>query len=135
MMIDGGEATNEEELSSGWEKCARAISLNTKAEIFDLLNLLQTLCVNMISHPDDVKYRIIKLNNTTIQNRLTSRQGGVEFLNAIGFKTVAVGGARTLQLDTDNRSWALKLVEIDEALSWLSSTVDTCIQMAEDSDR
>lgn len=126
---------NDDELSSGWEKCARAISLNTRAEIFDLLNLLQTICLNIISHPEDSKYRIIKLNNATIQSRLLGRQGGEEFLSAIGFKTVVVDTIRTLQLDIDNAVSPSKLVDIDESLSWLSSTVDTCIKGAEDDDR
>ena len=126
---------NEADYSSGWEKCARTISLNTRSEIFDLSNLLGTICLNITSHPIDPKYRIIKLNNKIIQDRLLSRKGGLEFLDAIGFKAVVVDAFRTLQLDVSDVGNNEKMAEIADSLTWLTSTIDTCVQMADDSNR
>lgn len=117
--------------SSSWEKCARTISLNTREDIFDLMNLLQTLCLNILRDSEEPKYRIIKLNNKTIEDRLVNRKGGLEFLTAAGFKTVVVDAIRTMQLEIDEPNSAVQLVELDEALAWLTYTVDTCIQMAD----
>ena len=135
MLKIGGHTGYDEEVFSGWEKCSRTILLNTKEEIFDLLDLLQRLCRNILLNPDDPKYRIIKLNNKTIQSRLLGRKGGLEFLSAVGFRTVVVDGTRTLQLDIDDVDREVRLVEIEESLSWLASTVDTCVHIAEESHR
>ena len=132
MMKNGGYTGDAEEASSGWEKCSRTILLNSKVEILDLLELLQKVCMNIISNADEIKYRIIKLNNKTIQSRLLSRQGGLEFLSAIGFRTVVIDGVRTLQLDIEDSDRTVKFDEIEDSLNWLISTVDTCVHIAEE---
>ena len=130
-MKIGGYTGDAEEASSAWEKCSRTILLNSKVEILDLLELLQKLCMNIISNADDLKYRTIKLNNKTIQNRLLSRKGGLEFLSAIGFRTVIIDGVKNLQLDIGDADRTLKFDEIEDSLSWLISTVNTCVHIAE----
>ena len=131
MMKNGGYTGDAEEASSAWEKCSRTILLNSKVEILDLLELLQKLCMNIISNADDLKYRTIKLNNKTIQSRLLSRKGGLEFLSAIGFRTVIIDGVKNLQLDIGDADRTLKFDEIEDSLSWLISTVNTCVHIAE----
>lgn len=121
--------------SSNWEKCARTLSLNARAELLDLRDLLQIICGNIISNPGDNKYRTIKLNNKTLEKRLLNRKGGVEFLAATGFKTVVVDAIRCLQLLHEDDEIAIKLVEIDDALDWLVDTVDTCLSIANSSGR
>lgn len=120
-----------DEASSNWEKCARMLSLNKRDDLFDLLNLLQTLCQNILLNPMEPKFRTIKLNNKTIENRLINRKGGLEFLTAAGFKTVVVDAVKTMQIEFDELNIAVKLVDIDEAQNWLGETVDACIEMAD----
>ena len=120
-----------DEASSNWEKCARMLSLNKREDLYDLLNLLQTLCQNIILNPMEAKFRTIKLNNKTIENRLINRKGGLEFLAAAGFKTVVVDAVKTMQIEFDKSNSAVKLVDINEAQNWLGETVDACIEMAD----
>jgi PUB domain len=120
-----------DEASSNWEKCARMLSLNKREDLYDLLNLLQTLCQNILLNPTEPKFRSIKLNNKTIENRLINRKGGLEFLTAAGFKTVVVDTVKTMQIEFDESNSAVKLVDIDEAQNWLGETVDACIEMAD----
>lgn len=117
--------------SSNWEKCARILSLNKRDDLYDLTNLLQTLCQNILSNPEEPKFRTIKLNNKTIENRLLSRKGGLEFLAAAGFKTVVVDAVKSLYIEFEESNSAVKLVELDDAQHWLGTTVDACIEMAD----
>ena len=96
-------------------------------------NKKYTKDMNIISNADDLKYRTIKLNNKTIQNRLLSRKGGLEFLSAVGFRTVIIDGVKSLQLDIGDADRSLKFDEIEDSLSWLISTVNTCVHIAEES--
>lgn len=45
----------------------------------------------MLQHPDEEKYRKIKLSNAAFQARVGSLEGSVEFLNLVGFKRDAAG--------------------------------------------
>lgn len=130
-------AVAEVEVSSSlWEKCARTLSLNTTADLLDLLDLLQTLCQNIISNQEESKFRTIKLSNKTIQNRLINRKGGLEFLAAVGFLTKIVDGNKILQLDIDESEDNQHVyLDIEDSLAWLNSTADTCIQMSDTNNR
>lgn len=119
---------------STWEKCARTLSLNTRDDLIDLVKLLETLCRNIVDNPAEPKVRSIKLNNKTLEKRLLSRKGGIEFLAAIGFKTVVVDAVRTMEYPCDEYSTfisAPRLNAIDDGLSWLAYTADCCIGMAD----
>ena len=89
---------------STWEKCARTLSLNTRDDLIDLVKLLETLCRNIVDNPAEPKVRSIKLNNKTLEKRLLGRKGGIEFLAAIGFKTVVVDAVRTMEYPCDEYS-------------------------------
>ncbi len=89
-------------MENDWEKCARTLSLNTKKELFDLSELLQILCKNVILNPSEKKYRIVKLSNKGIQERLVNRKGGLEFLNAVGFQTKVLDRSKVLELVVDD---------------------------------
>jgi hypothetical protein len=95
--------------NDSWEKCARTLSLNTESDLIQLYDLLQTLCKNVILNPSEKKYRIVKLSNKGIQDRLVNRKGGLEFLNAVGFQTKVVDGSKVLEL----------LVDRDDEISYI----------------
>ena len=119
---------------SSWEKCARTISLNSRDDLIDLVKLLETVCRNIIANPAEPKYRSIKFSNKTFETRLLGRKGGTEFLAAIGFKTLVVDAARTMEYPCDENSTfisASRLNAIDDGLSWLAYTADCCIGMAD----
>ena len=119
---------------STWEKCARTLSLNTRDDLIDLVKLLETLCRNIVANPAEPKYRSFKLNNKALEKRLLGRKGGIEFLAAIGFKTLVVDTVRTMEFPCDEYSTfitAARLVAIDDGLSWLAYTADCCIGMAD----
>ena len=119
---------------STWEKCARTLSLNTRDDLIDLVKLLETLCRNIVVNPAEPKVRSIKLNNKTLEKRLLGRKGGIEFLTAIGFKTVVVDAVKTMEYPCDEYSAfisAPRLNAIDDGLSWLAYTSDCCIGMAD----
>jgi len=65
------------------------------------LKTLRVLISNLINKPHEPKYRKINLNNKSIKQRLTSLQGGVAFLLAVGFKQVINEevGEKTLLID------------------------------------
>lgn len=119
---------------STWEKSARTLSLNTRDDLIDLVKLLNTLCRNIVANPAEPKYRSIKLNNKALEIRLLGRKGGLEFLAAIGFKTVVVDAVRTMEYPCDEYSTLItagRLDAIEDGLSWLDYTVDCCIGMAD----
>jgi PUB domain len=118
-----------EDRGSAWEKCARMLPLNTSAELADLQELLGTVCRNVVENPEELKYRTIRLGNKVIESGLVSRKGGMEFLRAAGFKTRSVEDKKVLQLD--EKEDGVEIMEIEEAVSWLNSTVDSCLRMAE----
>jgi hypothetical protein len=111
------------------------LAANTKADLLDLHALLTTLLTNVMEHPSDAKYRLIKLNNKAIQSRLVGRKGGVEFLQAAGFVTKTVDGIKVLVLDVDDSGaasvHARVAAEAEDALAWLQTQVAACVQMAE----
>mmetsp|Transcript_20161 Transcript_20161/g.19474 ORF Transcript_20161/g.19474 Transcript_20161/m.19474 type:complete len:315 (-) Transcript_20161:125-1069(-) len=117
--------------NDSWEKCARTLSLNTESDLIKLCDLLQTLCKNVILNPSEKKYRIVKLSNKGIQDRLVNRKGGLEFLNAVGFQTKVLDGSKVLELVVDIDDEISYIYQMEESLVWLASTVETCVKMSE----
>lgn len=112
------------------------LSVNSRGELFDLVDILTMIVRNILSHPSDVKYRVIKLTNKVIQSRLVGRKGGIEFLSAAGFIAKTLDAQKVLELvGGDGDHSAAEMTELEESLSWLTSTVDTCNKMADVSKR
>ena len=117
--------------SKPWERSARLLQCNTRADLFDVLDLLSTICKNILDSPQESKYRVIKLTNKAIQSRLVGRKGGIEFLTAAGFVTKTVDNLKVLQLEMIPGEENEQMTELEESLSWLRTTIDTCIKMAD----
>ncbi|CAH1392994.1 unnamed protein product [Nezara viridula] len=59
-------------------------TLNPENEVQFAMKVLQKYVANLINHPDEEKYKVIRLGNPNIQ-KLMSINGAVDFLLAIGF--------------------------------------------------
>lgn len=68
-----------------WVKLARLLLANAAEQLTAFLALLEKLLSNVIQNPVELKFRSIKSSNTTIQKKILDRNGGVEFLHALGF--------------------------------------------------
>jgi hypothetical protein len=54
-------------------------------QLADALQALHLLCTNVVAHPDDPKFRTVRLLNAAFQQTVARHPGGVEALVAIGF--------------------------------------------------
>ena len=55
------------------------------AELGDALQAVELLCANVVAHPDDAKFRTIRLLNPHFQQTVARHRGGLELLGALGF--------------------------------------------------
>lgn len=56
----------------------------------DAENALLTVCQNILSHPNDKKYREVRLDHPIITTKLLPAHGGIECLFDIGFVEVII---------------------------------------------
>jgi len=61
-------------------------SCGTEQEFIMSVHTLLTFVKNIEFHPNDAKFRKVKLSNTTFQQRLGSKQGGVDCMKQLGFQ-------------------------------------------------
>eukprot|EP01041_Mallomonas_annulata_P003362 gene3362-6656_t len=126
MSFEGNLITRDDAEYS-WEKCARILALSTYVELLDLQDILQKILINIKSNPSDMKYRELKASNKSIQTRVLSRKGGLEFLNAVGFKSTNASDQKILVLEMDEVIDIEPLV--DNAITWLNDVVKSCYEM------
>ena len=74
----------EWEMNSLFHRCARLLPLNGLSDLLSLSDILIEVCTNVCNEPDNTKFHRIRVANKTMQTRIFSRQGGLEFLGAIG---------------------------------------------------
>ena len=55
------------------------------AELADALQAVELLCANVVAHPDDAKFRTIRMLNPHFQQTVARHKGGLELLGALGF--------------------------------------------------
>ena len=63
----------------------RMFPLNTAPQCTTLFTILRKILNNVLTTPDDVKYRTIKLSNKIIAAKIVNIQGGLEFLRSMKF--------------------------------------------------
>ncbi|WCJ33181.1 ubiquitin-associated (UBA)/TS-N domain-containing protein [Euphorbia peplus] len=71
--------------------CLRSLKQNYKDEDAKVKRAFQTLLTyigNVAKNPNEEKFRKIRLNNQTFQDRVGSLSGGVEFLELCGFEKI-----------------------------------------------
>ena len=95
----------------------RMFTLNTTTECRVMFSILRKVVSNIISHPDDSKFRTVKLSNKTVQQKIVSIHGGIEFLLSMKFRRA-----------TEKREQLLRISESDVDVAWLElglSTLDS----------
>mmetsp|Transcript_15105 Transcript_15105/g.16796 ORF Transcript_15105/g.16796 Transcript_15105/m.16796 type:complete len:196 (+) Transcript_15105:70-657(+) len=55
------------------------------AKVFHCANIISKLVKNIVDHPDEDKYRVVKKSNKAIQNKILSVKGAEDLLLSIGF--------------------------------------------------
>lgn len=68
----------------------------TMSEFVVAVRTLLTFVRNVVNNPALEKYRKVRTANSTFQNRLGSKQGGMECMRAFGFQEVTENGERFL---------------------------------------
>lgn len=59
---------------------------NTKEAYLEAVRIILLLLDNIINHPNENKYRTIRIENKTIKEKLLTLEGCVELLTSIGFQ-------------------------------------------------
>ncbi|XP_057546769.1 uncharacterized protein LOC130825517 [Amaranthus tricolor] len=75
-------------------ECLRSLKKNHKDEDARVKKAFQTLFTyagNVVKHPDEEKYRKIRLTNQAFQDRVGGLKGGIEFLELCGFEKTEDG--------------------------------------------
>ncbi|KAI0523013.1 hypothetical protein KFK09_005403 [Dendrobium nobile] len=70
-------------------ECLRSLKQNHKEDDAKVKRAFQTLLTyvgNVARNPNEEKFRKIRLNNATFQDRVGSLHGGIEFLEICGFE-------------------------------------------------
>ena len=107
-------------------RCSRYLLLNNPEDLTDLQQTLATIVGNIVDNPTEAKFRSLRLSNKLVQNKIATRKGGFEFLNAAGFEmAVNDGGEKVMRLPE-----SVEVASLQLALSWLNDNVATCLQYA-----
>jgi hypothetical protein len=79
-----------------WTRCTRYLLLWTPSQLDDFFDLMTKIIQNIRSSPEERKFKELKLSNSIIQKRIVERNGGLEFMQAIGFEVAIVGENKIL---------------------------------------
>ena len=114
---DGGvDAAGEAgEAAAGWEKCARQLTLNAPAVLQEFLQTATKILSNISAHPEEAKYKTLKLSNKGIESRVLAVKGGLQFFLACGFMcSVSDIGDKVITIADPSLEG-----EIEEDIDWL----------------
>ena len=140
-----------------WERSSRLFLTLTKEHINDIKVILHQIIENIISNPEEDKYRILRYKNTSLKRRIFDRSGGLDFILATGFQftTTSSNQQKTLTpkeeeekllifkkdlilysdgdevVDDDDDENSTDIQILSKSLQWLDSTLDTCLQLCE----
>ena len=114
-----------------FEKCARKLCLNSAHNLLDMAEVLTLIVTNCIEHSDQPKYFNLKTSTKILQGRIMNREGGTEFLFAVGFVIMEV---TSFAVDLDDckvfvLDQSVARSHLERSLNWLQSTVETCLDM------
>lgn len=95
------------------------------AEFVVAVRTLLTFVRNVVDHPGQAKYRKVRTANTVFQNRLASKVGGMECMNAFGFEPATEGADAYLILSesaANHPELTTVKAQLERALSSLDGT-------------
>lgn len=81
-------------------------SSTSGADYNTALSTLLKISSNIISHPQEEKYRRMKKGNAAFQKRLGGKVGGDECMKALGFEIVTEGGEEIYLLQASAEKWS-----------------------------
>ncbi|KAI9196646.1 hypothetical protein LWI28_025718 [Acer negundo] len=102
-------------------ECLRSLKQNHKDDDAKVKRAFQTLLTyvgNVAKNPNEEKFRKIRLNNQTFQDRVGALTGGIEFLELCGFEKIE--GGEFLFLPREK----VEMVVLNSAGSELSSAIN-----------
>lgn len=105
-----------------WEKCARLLMLNSPMKLDELLDIVSKVIKNAVEKSQDSRFRTLKMNNSTVKNKIIDVPGGLEFLIAVGFEVRNENENKVLFFPHDS----VGLQSLETGLTWLINTVHTC---------
>jgi hypothetical protein len=115
------EINSVSELQLQMEKVGVLLSLSSLESLLDSTGLVVKLFSNIISSPEESKFRSIKVSNEQINRRLIQRKGCVELLQACQWKSEAKDGEKFWVLDI--KEDGSDIVHLQLVLDWLEATV------------
>ena len=80
-----GNSNDDDPCNGLLQLALRMFSLNTAQQCTTLFTILRKILNNVLTAPDDVKYRTIKLSNKIIDAKIVNIHGGLEFLRSMKF--------------------------------------------------
>lgn len=134
-----------EKVSSGsaiqWEKCARLLLVNSPNDLSIIKLTADTLILNIINNPTEVRYRTLNCANKNLSEKLLSKSGGVEYLLCVGFSVLIDEATDSKLLRFSKRIYSTKkdrfeaplsdreIVDLRESLEWMNSTISDCMTL------
>jgi len=100
----------------GLTSCLIIYNCNVKDRIEPCVETLIRYLENIISHPDEEKYRKIRMTNRIFQDKVKDIEGSMDFLQAAGFKETTIDDEQFLIFDEDVHDTAELLNSMIEAL-------------------
>lgn len=102
----------------GLTACLIILNCNTKEKATACIDTLKKYIENIIHHPDEEKYRKIRMSNRVFCEKVQPVEGALDFLLGAGFLETALDGEQYLIHSDDNAPGGIdQLNELLEALS------------------
>ncbi len=109
-------------------RAARHICCNSPSVVETLRNTLTSVLDNIISNPEEVKYRSLRESNASVQSKLLSAHGAREILHLLGFEKID----DSISPYPEFRQYFLAEVDteqIAEIKTWVIEQCDTALTM------
>lgn len=126
-MTTQGTADNRQ-----WEKTARLLVLNNLPSLLVMKDTIVKIVNNIVGNIHDEKFRVLKMTNSALQQKILNCHGGQEMLLCLGFTvcTQAETGAKNLELhlvdSSDDEECDMIVELLRSGLRWLQDTCATC---------
>lgn len=105
------------EAERGLTACLIIINCNTKEKATGCIDTLKKYVENIIQHPDEEKYRKIRMSNRIFGEKVQPVEGALDFLLGAGFIEQQIDDEQYLIFADDNVNGGPTLAELLEALN------------------
>lgn len=105
-------------------RVGRHLPCNTMDRVTDFANVATKIVENIVSKPEETKFRELRASNKTISRAIMGCHGGREFLHLLGFEKIAKHGEAVYFLADPH------LDHLAQAKDWLAERVAACAATA-----